>query len=352
MSPERLQELTARYRRLRLVVAGDFCLDRYWDIDPALSETSLETGLPVYNVVRVRAEPGGAGTILNNLVALGVGTVHPIGFCGEDGEGWELRRALAARPGVVLDDFLTTADRHTFTYGKPLLHEPGRPPRELNRLDLKNWPPTPPALGKTLAASVERLGPTADALIVLEQVDHADTGVLTQPVREAVARLAETRPELPIVADSRRGLSHFPPVIFKMNRRELAALTGGEETNWPTPEACGRTAAALARRNGRPVIVTLAEAGLLAAEPDGRLIHLPALPVRGPIDIVGAGDAVTANLTAALAAGAQLQEALELATLASSHVIHQLGVTGTATPQDLLRLLPHLPPARLWKAGV
>ncbi|RME95771.1 MAG: carbohydrate kinase [Verrucomicrobia bacterium] len=349
MSPERLQELTARYRRLRLVVAGDFCLDRYWDIDPALAETSLETGLPVHNVVRVRAEPGGAGTILNNLAALGVGAIHPVGFCGEDGEGWELRRALAARPGVVLDDFLTTTERHTFTYGKPLIHEPGRPPKELNRLDIKNWTPTPPALSAKLADAVERLGRTADALIVLEQVDRAETGVVTAPVREAVRRLAGTRPDLPIVADSRRGLRDFPPVLFKMNRRELAALTGGAESDLEAIEVCGRTAAALARRNSRPVVVTLAEAGLLAAEPDGRIVHLPALPVRGEIDIVGAGDAVTANLTAALAAGANLQEALELATLAASHVIHQLGVTGTATPEDLLRLLPELPAPRLWR---
>ena len=58
--------------------------------------------------------------------------------------------------------------------------------------------------------------------------------------------------------------------------------------------------------------------------------HVPAHPVRGPIDIVGAGDAVTANLAAALAAGAEAVEAMELAMVAASIVIHQLGTTGTA----------------------
>ena len=42
-------------------MVGDFCLDRYLEIDPALAETSLETGLPVHNVVRVRSQPGGGG---------------------------------------------------------------------------------------------------------------------------------------------------------------------------------------------------------------------------------------------------------------------------------------------------
>ena len=71
----------------------------------ASDETSIETGLPVYNVVEVRRQPGAAGTILNNLVALGVGEIHAVGFCGDDGEGYELRRALAARPGVILRAF-------------------------------------------------------------------------------------------------------------------------------------------------------------------------------------------------------------------------------------------------------
>jgi len=48
---------------------------------------------------------------------------------------------------------------------------------------------------------------------------------------------------------------------------------------------------------------------------------VPTLPVRGEIDIVGAGDAVSANLTAALAAHATLREALELASAAASIVI-------------------------------
>ncbi len=59
-------------------------------------ETSLETGLPVFNVVRVRAQPGGAGTVVNNLAALGIGQIIPLGFAGDDGEGFELVRALEA----------------------------------------------------------------------------------------------------------------------------------------------------------------------------------------------------------------------------------------------------------------
>ncbi len=333
MTPERFRSITARYTGLHIAIAGDFCLDRYLEIDPARSETSIETGLPVHNVVRVRAQPGGAGTILNNLVALGVSRIVPVSFCGDDGEGYELRRELAKLPGVVLDHFVTSPLRRTFTYCKPLVIEPGREPVELNRLDSKNWAPTPPSLAQRLADGLRAIAGEIDALIVLEQVDQAETGVVTHGLLDVIAELSAARPELPILADSRRGLAGWPGLSFKMNAAELAAMFGGVLT--ASPEEAATRALALARRNVRPVFVTLAERGIVAAAPDGTVEHVPALPLRGPIDIVGAGDAVTANLATALSSSATLRESLELAAVASSVVIHQLGTTGTATVADL-----------------
>ncbi len=326
-------KITTSYPRLRIAIAGDFCLDRYLEIDPTRQETSIETGLPVHNVVRLRSQPGGAGTILNNLEALGIREIYPVGFAGDDGEGFELTRALRQKKGVRMDYFLQTPERRTFTYCKPLVIEPGRAPVELNRLDSKNWTPTPDAVQQKLAQAVAELAPRVDALILLDQVDQAETGVVTRSLLEAVAAVSAARPNLPILADSRRGLRGFPPVCFKMNRAELAALA-----DWNGPlemPDVKRLARELAKRNGRTVFVTLSEQGILGANPDGEVVHLPTLPVRGPIDIVGAGDAVTANLAAALSGGANLGEALELANTAASIVVHQLGTTGTASVAQL-----------------
>jgi bifunctional ADP-heptose synthase (sugar kinase/adenylyltransferase) len=328
MTPARFDELTSRYTGLRLAVVGDFCLDRYLEIDPTKAETSIETNLPVHNVVNVRAQPGAAGTVLNNLVALGVGTIFPVGFCGDDGEGFELRRALGALPGVQLDHFLTTPLRRTFTYCKPLVLDPGQPPRELNRLDSKNWTPTPPPIVQHIVQALSTLRGGVDAVIVMDQVDVAETGVVSSGVLPALTGFP---PTVPVIADSRRGLRDYPAVIFKMNAAELRALIGGEGDE----QASAR---ALAAKNGRTVFVTMAERGIIGAAPDGSIEHLVALPLRGPIDVVGAGDSVTANLATALAAGANTREAIELAIAASSLVIHQLGTTGTANVEQLRAL--------------
>jgi len=125
-----------------------------------------------------------------------------------------------------------------------------------------------------------------------------------------------------------------------MNAAELAALTG-ENRSLSTAEVLSR-ARLLSEEFGKHVFITMAERGMAGAC-GGKVEHTGAMPLRGEIDIVGAGDSVTANLTAALAAEAGMKEAMEIAQLASSIVIHQLGTTGTATVNAVAELLVNSP---------
>jgi rfaE bifunctional protein kinase chain/domain len=345
MTQERLEFILSRFSSLKIAVLGDFCLDRYLEINPALSETSIETGLPVHNVTQIRPQPGAAGTVLNNLSALGIGSIVPIGFHGRDGEGFELRSALCSLPGVDPQFFIETPLRRTFTYIKPLLMAPGAQPVELNRLDIKNWSPIPESVSETLVDALETVFPECAAVVVMDQVDIPETGTVTSRVLAALGRLSAMHPGIPVFADSRSGLGRFPACRFKLNAAELAALVRLEA---PSTVQCGSAAKTLADRTGQPVFVTLSERGVLCAEP-GKTepMLVPALPVRGPIDVVGAGDCVTANLAAATAAGVRTAESLQMAMLACSHVVHQLGTSGSATGPDILRLLPHLSPPQL-----
>ena len=351
MTPARFDALLSSFGRLRLGVVGDFSLDRYFDIDPARVETSLETGLPVHNVTGVRCSPGAAGNIIQNLGALGAGTLWPVGFCGDDGEGFELLKALRAVPGASLDHFFRTPDRRTFTYTKPLLHSPPKAPVELSRLDIKNWVPTPAEIENQLDLALRNLGPELDALIVMDQAGLPGAGVISPAILHAVHELTLAHPKLVVLADSRHSLGRFPPLIFKMNAAEFLAFTHrGESVCHPLGDKRAEPrevlveeilagAERIAETGGRPVFITLAERGIVGVAPGGPAIHAAALPVRGEIDIVGAGDAVTAALTLALAAGAQLDEAMTLAQAAASVVIHQLGTTGTARGLELRALL-------------
>src|SRR5215213_11999160 len=116
-----IEHILQRLPKLRIGVFGDLFLDRYLDLDAALTEPSIETGLDAYQVVGVRSYPGALGTVINNLAALGVGKILPIAFYGDDGEGYELQQALDRMPAIEKGGLYVTPQRRTPNYTKPML---------------------------------------------------------------------------------------------------------------------------------------------------------------------------------------------------------------------------------------
>src|ERR1700687_3429683 len=98
LTEQLIADILARLPRLTIGVLGDLFLDRYLDIDAALTEPSIETGLDAYQVTRIRSYPAAAGTVINNRAALGIGRILPVSFIGEDGEGFELLQVLRLLP--------------------------------------------------------------------------------------------------------------------------------------------------------------------------------------------------------------------------------------------------------------
>jgi bifunctional ADP-heptose synthase (sugar kinase/adenylyltransferase) len=313
---------------LRIGVLGDLFLDRYLDIDAALTEPSIETGLDAYQVVRVRSYPGAAGTVINNLVALGVGEIHPIAVVGDDGEGYELRQALVRL--AVVDGGSIFADplRRTPTYTKPMLCEREKQPRELNRLDIKNRTVLSADSESKVLGALAHLWPRLDALLVLDQVSEANCGVVTEKVRLRLQAMGQSEPKKWVLADSRERIGLLQGVMLKPNRSECLRATGADSVE--------SAAKRLAERGGRPVFCTLGDQGILVAEPSpGDVRYVAGFGVTGPVDVVGAGDSTSAAIACALAGGASLIEAAAFGNLVASITIQQLGVTGTAPPAEV-----------------
>ncbi|HUU92437.1 MAG TPA: PfkB family carbohydrate kinase [Phycisphaerae bacterium] len=334
MTPDRFESITSAYARLRVVLVGDIALDRYLEIDPALAETSIETGLPVRNVVRVRPQPGAGGNVLANLAALGPKTLAAVGLCGDDGEGAELRGALA-KMGVDLTHFLARPDRMTFTYTKPLLVHADRPPEELSRLDLRSRTPVPEELEDEMIGGLGAAAADADVVVAMDQVPDPGCGVLTRRVRTELAALARAYPQKVFIADSRTSIAEFADVRIKVNALELVQRFGAAEQG----ADLGALAARWSNELGHDVFVTLGEDGVVAAAGDD-VTHVPGIPADPPIDSVGAGDSVLASIAMALGAGATPAEAAELGNLAAAVTVRKIGTTGTATVEELAGMLP------------
>lgn len=335
---ERLSELTARFGSLRVTVLGDYFLDKYYEVDPALAEPSLETGLTAHQVVGVRHSPGAAGTVVNNLAALGAGRLAAVGFAGDDGEGYELRKDLAAL-GVDLAHLHTDPSRHTPLYLKP--RDAGRPglAGEHSRYDVKNRAPTPPSIESAVLGSLRAVLPESDALIVMDQAEEEGRGAVTAAVVRALEDLLPRFPRVVAWADSRRRIRSYRGLILKMNQFELAGVHDPEPGS-EIPDA--RIARALAETEARAgVYATVGERGVWVG---GKLpVRVPAVLVPPPVDPTGAGDSFSAGAVLALASGASPVEAALVGNLVASITVRQLSTTGTARPEELAGALA------LWK---
>jgi bifunctional ADP-heptose synthase (sugar kinase/adenylyltransferase) len=329
LTTQAIEQIIAAIPRLSVAVLGDLFLDRYLDIDGTLTEPSVETGLDAYQVVQVRSYPGAAGTVINNLAALGVGVIPVIAVIGDDGEGYELRQALARMPAVQTAGVFADPGRRTPTYTKPMLAQRGLPPCELNRIDTKNRRPLPADAHRHVLQALDVFWPKVDALIVLDQVSEDNCGVVTSTVRDCLGRRGEAEPAKIVLADSRERIGLFRNMRAKPNEAECVRAVPGAEDS---------TAAAqmLACRTGRTVFCTGGNRGMIVAEPESeKVATVAAYPVTGPIDPVGAGDSANAALACALACGRTAVEAAAFANLVASITVQQIGVTGTATPEQI-----------------
>ena len=328
MNAERLEQIFARFPQQTILVVGDFFLDKYLLIERALAETSLETNLETHQVVEVRAQAGAAGTVTNNLRAMDV-QVLALGVLGEDGEGFELTRALR-KTGVETAALLRSPERFTPTYTKPMQREKDGRVHELNRLDLKNRRKLPAVLEDEVIERLRRIVPGVQGVIVADQVPEEDCGVITARVRAELSGLARAYPRVFFAADSRERIGCFRELMVKPNAREATRAVASNrktELDSAVAEAC---AAELFRRNGKPVFLTLGADGIRVFT-GGEPVRVEACVVPEPIDIVGAGDATMAGIMAALCSGADWAEAARVGTLAAAVTIRQIGTTGTAS---------------------
>jgi bifunctional ADP-heptose synthase (sugar kinase/adenylyltransferase) len=337
---ERLDATLASMSRLTIGLVGDLFLDRYLEIEPGVDELSIETGLPAYQVSKVRNVPGALGTVMNNLASLGAGLLAPLTVIGDDGHGYDLLRELRKMP---VDTSYIVADplRITPTYAKPLKQDAQGSCRELNRLDIRTRGPLSEPVCQIVCDRLQKVFETSDGLIVLDQILEANWGVVNERVRSELDRLARQFPHKLIYIDSRAHLGQFSSGVLKGNRAELERAAGQagdwQAGDWQAYDRDYRNAAAeLCRRTGRPLFCTLGEAGILVTRPQRDAVLVPGIPVAGPLDIVGAGDSATAGIVAGILSGASETEAAAIGNLVASITVQQLGTTGCATPDQVI----------------
>lgn len=326
----RLNRILSEFQSLRIAVIGDFFLDKYLDFDPAFAEISLETSKIANQVVGIRRSPGAAGNVVSNLIALEAGDVIAVGFTGDDGEGYDLRQALESC-GCDITQMLTSSNRFTPTYLKPQdISKPGLE-GESGRFDTKNRDPLPKTLEDSLLKRLEGIISGVDAVIIVDQADEPNCGVITDRVRARLCELGDRHKDIVFWTDSRHRAGLFSNVTLKCNSKEALLAVG-------IPDETGRNLISagvdLSLRTNRPVFLTKGEEGMIVFDGNTHE-HVRGVKVNGLVDPTGAGDSATAGAVLSLASKATSTESALIANLVASITVQKLGQTGIASPSEL-----------------
>jgi rfaE bifunctional protein kinase chain/domain len=319
-----LAEMLAGFSGVRVLVAGDICLDRWCYYDPAAAEPSRETGIPRIGVVSSSVTPGAGGTIANNLAALGAGKVAVLGAIGQDGFAFELESALAERQ---IDYRLLVASENvqTFTYTKLINVRTDR--EDQPRCDFINTRALPADVENQLLANFNAHFLDFDVILISDQAETEAGGVITPSFRDLIGDVAERYPDKLIVADSRARIEHFRNVIAKPNNEEAIAAClrlFGPPDFTRLREHIG----------ARPLLVTQGDRGVMLVDgADARLIPCERVPQ--PVDACGAGDSFAAGFALALRVTGDYPASIRFGNLVAGITIMKRG-TGTAEPEEVL----------------
>ncbi len=313
--PAKLIEIVKRFGDHRILLVGDFMLDRY-EVGDA-ERISPEAPVAVLRIVEREHHAGGAGSVATIMAALGA-RVNCLGLIGSDPEGKQLCDLLSAI-GTSVDSLIEVDDRPTILKTRMIGLAEHRHRQQVMRVDYEIVkPPLPEDTKRLLNAARAKL---ADADVVC--LEDYDKGLLTTEICQSIIADANEAGKRVIVDPARtsdyakyRGASILTP-----NQAELEVAVGRTLAD----DEIALAAQALVDQLGlEAMIVTLGRRGALLVESGGRT-QLFATQPQAVYDNTGAGDAVLAMTAVSLAAGATLDQAVRLANVAGGIEVSKFG---------------------------
>jgi rfaE bifunctional protein kinase chain/domain len=319
----RLGEIVGAFPSRKILVVGDLMLDEFlWG---KVTRISPEAPVPVVDIQRRAAYPGGAANVARNLASLGAHAALA-GVIGEDQTGEQLVRLLAgegiATGGVHATTLRPTTHKTRICAITRQLHDhlEIEDQQQIVRVDDESREPLDPESKRRLFGRLREEISAHDAVIIEDYAKGlVDQELVTLVVAEAKARgkivAIDPNPNNPF--DWSGG------TVLKPNRRE-AFLAAGLPYSLDEKAVLAAGAVLQKKHAIRHVLITLGEAGMLLLEQGRKPYHTPTR-AQEVFDVSGAGDTAIAAFTLALAAGATGVEAAEIANHAAGVVVGKLG---------------------------
>jgi len=304
------------YEKCKILVVGDVMLDRYLWGD--VKRISPEAPVPVFHIKRRSIVPGGAGSVVLNVIGLGASVIL-LGVIGRDENGRILKRLLEDRKieSILMED----NNRPTITKTRVLAKG-----QQLLRIDDENTI----VLDESLKAGI--IEKVANEIYRCAAVIFSDYGkgiFDTQGLTEALIDAAHGA-DVPVIVDPKgKNWERYAGAdCLTPNTAEFEHVLGvplGDEDALIDAMQTARSKYRLSN-----LLVTRGPLGMCLVGEEEQPRFIPSI-AREVYDVSGAGDTVIATLAVGIASGQSYLDAARLANVAAGVVVGKLGTQPIST---------------------
>ena len=320
MDRKTIESIFSHIKDFRFLVIGDLMLDEYlWG---KAERISPEAPVQVVDIVREELRLGGAGNVVNNLVALGA-RVAVCSVVGDDENGRALLDVFINN-GVSVDAILHDKARRTSRKTRVVASN-----QQIVRIDRESREALSPAIEQQLCDWITVNISSFNVVLLSDYLK----GVLTQRVIETVIKSSQPL-NIPVLVDPKGTdyTRYYGASILTPNRKEAEAASGIEIRDL---DSLSQAASAIIEKSGVDhLLITRSEEGMSLFSHDALAVHIPTV-AREVFDVSGAGDTVLASMAVGIASGMIMSDAARLANVAAGIAVAKLG-TSTVTPAEII----------------
>ncbi|BDY13436.1 D-glycero-beta-D-manno-heptose-7-phosphate kinase [Hydrogenimonas cancrithermarum] len=304
--------------RPSILVVGDLMLDHYlWGKTDRISP---EAPVPVIDVQEESEVLGGAGNVVNNLIALGA-DVSVASAIGKDENGKRLAKMLKSL-GVRTDALVAEPERKTTRKSRVIASH-----QQVIRFDSETRQDITKETEEKILASVQRQLFVTDIILLSDY----GKGVLSERLTQQIIQMARATGVKVLVDPKGKDYAKYSgATLVTPNKKEASEATGIDIVD---TESLGKAGFWLKNElNLDMAMITLSEEGMAIFDETMRTIPTVAREV---YDVTGAGDTVLGTLGFVLAAGGDIDEAARIANAAAAVVVGKLG-SATASWDEII----------------
>ncbi|QEZ88631.1 D,D-heptose 1-phosphate adenosyltransferase / D,D-heptose 7-phosphate kinase [Aliarcobacter cibarius] len=304
-------------KETNILVIGDLMIDHYlWG---SCDRISPEAPVQVVNVKKESSVLGGAGNVINNLVALG-SNVDVISVIGNDNVANELK-SLLENINVSTSNLVVENDRKTSKKSRLIASQ-----QQVLRYDMESIDDINENSYKKIIQTLEKNINKYNSIILSDY----GKGVLTTNLTKDIIKIANKHSVKVLVDPKGKDYSKYKgSYTLTPNKKEAM-----EATNIDIKDESSLIEALKSLKmqcNLEVSLITLSEQGIAIF--DDELTIKPTV-AKEVYDVTGAGDTVIASIAFALGNDLKIEEAIYFANLAAGVVVGKIG-SATATLDEI-----------------